>query len=147
MQSSQFGAHASITQVPLAQWAWVTNAKVLQLTQLAPQCAASLEVFAHTLPHRLVPLGHPLQVPLLHVAPLGHAVVHAPQWLGSFERFTQAPAQLVCPDGHCDMHAPLAHTLPDGQIVPHAPQCCGSLARLTQAPPHSVSPAGHWLVH
>jgi hypothetical protein len=123
LQSSQCGAHVSITQVPFEQWAWLTKGKLLQFTQLGPQCAASVEVLAHTVPHSAVPLGQPPQVPPLHVAPLGHAVVHAPQWLGSTDRFTQAPPQFVCPDGHCDMQAPLAHTSPDEQTLPHVPQC------------------------
>jgi hypothetical protein len=60
----------------------------------------SLERLTHAFPHSVVPAGQPLHVPLPHVVPVGHVVVQAPQWLGSLDRFTQAPAQLVSPAGH-----------------------------------------------
>ncbi len=145
LQSSQLYWHWSITQVPLEQWAASTKGRLVQFTQVGPQWLASVAVFAHTPPHAVVPAGH-AQVPLLHVAVTGHAVVHDPQWPRSLDRVTQAPLQLVWPEGHCEVQVPFAHTSPDAQTVPHDPQFWGLLARLTQAPAHTVCPAGHCVV-
>jgi hypothetical protein len=134
-QSNQFGAHESMWQVPLTQ---EDVAKLVE--HFVPHCPQLLKsdwVLTQALPHSVVPAGH-TQAPLTHIAPLGHAVVHVPQWFGSLDRLTHAPPQLVWPEEHCVMQVPFEHTDPDGQTVPQAPQCWGSLARLTHAPPHSV---------
>ncbi len=144
-QSNQLYAHESMWQVPLTH---DDEAKLFEhMVPHFPQLLKLVWRLTHTFPHNVVPAGQPPHVPLLHAAPVGHLVVHEPQWFGSLDTFTHAPPQLVCPDGHCDMHVPFAHTDPEGQTAPHAPQFCGSLTRLTQAPAHTVCPAGHWLVH
>src|SRR5262245_36969777 len=43
--------------------------------------------------------GRQLHAPALHVAPVGHAAPHAPQFVGSVCVFTHAPPHSRCPIG------------------------------------------------
>jgi hypothetical protein len=78
-----------------------------------------------------------------------HAVVHAPQWLGSVFEFTQAPAQFWVPVGQFEVHLPCVQTSLFfwSQIFPQAPQFCGSLSVFTHALQTFESSPGHGLSH
>lgn len=85
----------------------------------------------------LVQLGR--QAPPMHCSPAAQVLPQVPQLFGSVWRFTQAPEQALCPDGHWQLpptqDAPVAHALPQ------APQLFASVCRSTHAPLHTVWPA------
>jgi hypothetical protein len=74
--------------------------------------------------------------PNRHTAPLAHAFPHAPQFAGSVDVSTHAPAHVTCPDGQLVPHTPLEQIAPGEHTLPHEPQWDGSVARSTHAVPH-----------
>lgn len=114
-----------------------------------PQLLLSVCVLVHVLLHIESPVGH-AHVPLLHVAPEGHARPQVPQWLLSVCRSTQALLQFVSIGPvsllQSTLHVPLRHTgVPElaEQALPQAPQLAGSLRTAVHAPPlHMRSPIG-----
>jgi hypothetical protein len=54
--------------------------------------------FTHPLLHIVCPVTHALQVPLWHVVPVVHILLHMPQLFESVCSFTQAPEQHVPPE-------------------------------------------------
>ena len=80
----------------------------------------------------------------LHCSVAGHATPQLPQLASSVRVSTQAPLQLLVPDGQLVAQAPFAHTWPALQTLPHAPQFFGSVLTLLHTPGvHSVVPVSH----
>tara|TARA_R100000988_G_scaffold86153_1_gene48998 strand:- start:147 stop:401 length:255 start_codon:yes stop_codon:yes gene_type:complete len=67
----------AVAQLPPAQ---TSEHVVPQLPQFISSSSTSMQAP----PHTMAPLGQ-VQVPLRHVAPVAHAVPHAPQWLSSLD--------------------------------------------------------------
>jgi hypothetical protein len=78
--------------------------------------------------------------PATHFALLPHVVAQLPQWALSVWRLTQAPEQLVSPDGQLVAQVPEEQTWPEAQTVLQDPQWALSVWRLTQVPEQLVSP-------
>jgi hypothetical protein len=98
---------------------------------LEPQSAAP-DSFLH-----VPPFAPGTQLSAVHTLASLQVFPHEPQWLKSWVRSTQAPAQLVNPEGHASMHAPEPsavglHTSPLAHAVPHVPQFAGSFETSTQ---------------
>ena len=68
------------------------------------------------------------------------AVLHVPQWVGSFCRLMHAPPQLVSPGPHVVVHDPALQVLPAAQVLEQEPQLALSVCRFLQVPPQLVSP-------
>ncbi len=87
-------------------------------------------------------IGPAQQIPWLHDSPAPQAWPQLPQFDASTEVFTQAPEQLVQPEGQ---HLPALHAWPPGQTLLQAPQFEESVEVLTQAPEQFVQPEGQHL--
>lgn len=89
------------------------------------------------------PPAHTLVAPL---AP-GQTLPQAPQFIGSFEGFTQAFPHCVEPPAQPIPQAPPEQVWPAAQALPQAPQWVGSFWRSTQRFPHFVEPPAHVREH
>ncbi len=99
----------------------------------SPQFLAFVAVSTQLAPHLSKPLAQlKSQVDAAHVAlpcvGLGHAVSHAPQWLGDVAMSKQEPPQLLSAPSQAALHVPFEHTSPAPQVLPQPPQLAGSLA-------------------
>jgi hypothetical protein len=75
-------------------------------------------------------------LPIEQNMPIGHAVPHVPQFIGStFRSVHESPQRIVVP-AHVLEHLPIEHTSPSAHLVPHAPQFSRSRSRTTHASPH-----------
>lgn len=126
--------HAPPAQVPVPQLVPQVPqffGSVVRLTQVPPQLSG-------------VAVGQ-VHAPLVHVAPVGHFVVHEPHAVTSLERSTHAVPQFTLPAGQTQR--PAVQVDPVGQTLPHEPQLLESVCVLTQAPPQvfglSVGHAPH----
>ncbi len=141
-------AHAPSTHTPVEQVA-VACAKAHAFPQ-TPQLA-TLERVSVSHPfdafpsQSLLPVGHWMpQRPATHEAIPGHALPHAPQFMGSLMVLTHRVPQMVDRvGGHS--HREAWHVVPPPQGMPHAPQFALSLETSTQIVPHvrdvsSISP-------
>ena len=94
-----------------------------------PQLFASLDVFAQP-PAQTCWFAGQVQTLAVHVAPVGHAWLQAPQLLLSVVSLTHVLTpllmQAVVPEGH--PQTPDVHVPPTAHLVPHAPQSVGLLA-------------------
>ncbi|HET9930186.1 MAG TPA: hypothetical protein VFQ35_05855 [Polyangiaceae bacterium] len=75
----------------------------------APQLAGSLATSVQAPPHAVLPPAQP-HFPPEHAWPAAHATAHAPQFLESLERSTQAPWQALSPEEQLELQTPLEHT-------------------------------------
>lgn len=74
-----------------------------------PQLVGSVARLTHAPPHTSgLALGHAVQTPLTHAAPVRHVVPHAPQFFGSLLVSAQAAPQVIFPVGHA--HTPRVQT-------------------------------------
>src|SRR5262249_25570605 len=87
--------------------------------------------------------GAQTQAPPLHTLPPVHAIPQPPQFCGSLDGSTQAPAQSMVPTGQLITQTPPLHTAPAGQTAGQLPQWSGSVWRSTQTPPQTDMPTGH----
>ena len=68
-----------------------------------------------------------------HIIPVGQAMLHPPQWNGSFVVLAQYPLQLVVPPVHePDPQTPPMQSEPVGHALLQRPQWNGSLVVLAQ---------------
>lgn len=87
------------------------------------------------------PVAVPTQTPALHI-PLGHALLHEPQWAALVVRFSQAAPQAVSPGAQLAEQADNEQSSPAPQAFPQVPQFWGSDWTLLHTPPHDRWPAG-----
>jgi hypothetical protein len=113
----------------------------VQVIPQPPQLSASVCTSTHdpaqsaSTPLQLV--AHPL---LSQTAPVGQALVHDPQCVGSFFVSKQTPPHAVSPVGQ--LHAELTQLKPGLHVRPQPPQFWGSVVASTHAPPQGTFPAG-----
>jgi hypothetical protein len=110
-------------------------------TPQLPQWLVSTCVETQRSPHTWRPAPQ-LHRPALHVAPIGHASLHAPQFARSVWRSTHESSQYVA-RASAQVHSPATHVLPVPHRRPHAPQLSLLLCTLRQLPPQSIVPRGH----
>jgi hypothetical protein len=113
----------------------------LHAFEQAPQLLRSSVSLTHAVPHLTRGLVHTHAL-LMHVAPVGQAVPHAPQLLLSFVVSMQVvPLQSVSVSLHTQ--APPWQDVPEGHFLPHTPQLFESIVTSVQAapPPASAAPA------
>lgn len=94
------------------------------------------------------PVGQ-AQLPDVHVAPVGHAVLQSPQWASSLARSTQVlPHTSGRPSGQRQFGASQTSFV-FGHEMPQPPQLRGSVSLFVHASPHRsgyADPGTHWHV-